>query len=58
MKAEENLKAKSLKVYAEQFQPEQAIKLSMADYRERDWASKCAVVWGFYFWEMTFQTAY
>jgi len=35
--AEENLKAKSLKVYVEQFQPEQAIRFSMADYREQDW---------------------
>ena len=37
VKAEENLKAKSLKVYVEQFQPEQAIRFSMADYREQDW---------------------
>ena len=37
VKAEENLKAKSLKVYVEQFQPEQAIRFSMADYREQNW---------------------
>ena len=37
VKAEENLKAKSLKVYVEQFQPEQAIRFSMADFREQDW---------------------
>jgi len=37
VKAEENLKAKSLKVYVEQFQPEQAIRFSMAEYREQDW---------------------
>jgi putative ATPase len=37
VKAEENLKAKSLKVYVEQFQPEQAIRFSMVDYREQDW---------------------
>ena len=37
VKAEENLKAKSLKVYVEQFQPEQAIRFSMADYRAQDW---------------------
>ncbi|WP_107726825.1 ATP-binding protein [Neisseria weaveri] len=37
VKAEENLKAKSLKVYVEQFQPEQALRFSMADYREQDW---------------------
>ncbi|WP_107855464.1 ATP-binding protein [Neisseria weaveri] len=37
VKAEENLKAKSLKVYVEQFQPEQAVRFSVADYREQDW---------------------
>ncbi len=37
VKAEENLKAKSLKVYVEQFQPEQAIRFSMADFRKQDW---------------------
>lgn len=37
VKAEENLKAKSLKVYVEQFQPENAFRFSMADYREQDW---------------------
>ena len=37
VKAEENLKAKSLKVYTEQFEPEQAIRFSMADYREQEW---------------------
>ncbi|MDG6267954.1 ATP-binding protein [Glaesserella parasuis] len=37
VKAEENLKAKSLKVYVEQFQPEQAFRFSMADFREQDW---------------------
>lgn len=37
VKAEENLKAKSLKVYVERFQPEQAVRFSMADYREQDW---------------------
>ena len=37
VKAEENLKAKSLKVYVEQFQPERAFRFSMADYREQDW---------------------
>ena len=37
VKAEENLKAKSLKVYVEQFQPAHAFRFSMADYREQDW---------------------
>mgnify|MGYP003599769732 FL=1 len=37
VKAEENLKAKSLKVYVEQFQPKQVIRRSMTDYREQNW---------------------
>lgn len=37
VKAEENLKAKSLRTYVEQYQPPQAIRYSMADYREQDW---------------------
>ncbi|OPH39589.1 ATP-binding protein [Moraxella equi] len=37
VKAEENLKAKSLKVYVEQFNPKHAIRFSMADYREQEW---------------------
>ncbi|HGO5857402.1 TPA: ATP-binding protein [Mannheimia haemolytica] len=37
VKAEENLKAKSLKVYVDKFQPEQAVRFSMADFREEDW---------------------
>ncbi|OBW92485.1 ATP-binding protein [Gallibacterium salpingitidis] len=37
VKAEENLKAKSLKVYVDQYQPKQALRLSMADYKEQDW---------------------
>ena len=37
VKAEENLKAKSLKVYVEQFQFEQTIHFSIADHREQDW---------------------
>ncbi len=37
VKAEENLKAKSLAVYAEKFKPEEAIRLSMSFFREQDW---------------------
>ena len=37
VKAEENLKAKSLKVYVDQFQPKHALRFSMADYKEQDW---------------------
>ena len=36
VKAEENLKAKSLKTYREKFKPELSIRASMANYREED----------------------
>lgn len=36
VKAESNLKAKSLKTYREKFQPELSVRTSMADYREDD----------------------
>ena len=37
VKAEENLQAKSLKVYQQKFQPQSCIRLSMSDYRKKDW---------------------
>ncbi len=37
VKAEENLKAKSLKAYCEKYSPEYAVRTSMANYREQDW---------------------
>jgi hypothetical protein len=37
VKAEENLKAKSLRLYCEKYKPELAIRTSMSDYREQDW---------------------
>lgn len=37
VKAEQNLQAKSLKVYREKFQPKLSIRTSMADYRRDDW---------------------
>jgi len=37
VKAAENLKAKSLKVYAERFQPRRAIRTSLANYRDEGW---------------------
>ena len=37
VKAEQNLQAKSLKVYQEKFQPKLSIRTSMADYRREDW---------------------
>lgn len=37
VKAEVNLKAKSLKAYHEKFAPEISVRTSMADYRKEDW---------------------
>ncbi len=37
VKAEQNLQAKSLKVYREKFQPKLSIRTSMADYKREDW---------------------
>lgn len=37
VKAEVNLKAKSLKTYCEKYNPEITVRTSMADYKEEDW---------------------
>lgn len=37
VKAEENLKAKSLKAFCEKYQQSYAVRTSMSDYREQDW---------------------
>ncbi len=37
VKAQENLQAKSLKVYHEKFEPKLSIRTSMSDYRQQDW---------------------
>ena len=37
VKAEENLKAKSLRVYCDKFKPQTAIRTSMSNYREQEW---------------------
>lgn len=37
VKAEENLKAKSLKAFCEKYAPQYAVRTSMSDYREQDW---------------------
>lgn len=37
VKAEENLKAKSLKVFCDKFKPDTAIRTSLSDYREEEW---------------------
>lgn len=37
VKAQENLKSKSLKVYVDKYHPKTAIRTSMSDYREQNW---------------------
>ncbi len=37
VKAETNLRAKSLKVYCEKYKPQLALRSSMADYKKEDW---------------------
>ncbi len=37
VKAEENLQAKSLKIYHEKYHPKRSVRVSMADYREQDY---------------------
>ena len=37
VKAETNLRAKSLKTYRERFEPELSVRTSMADYKKDDW---------------------
>lgn len=37
VKAEENLKAKSLQVYCEKYHPKLAVRTSMSGYRKQDW---------------------
>lgn len=37
VKAEENLQAKSLRVYVDKFKPQTAVRTSMSNYRQEDW---------------------
>lgn len=37
VKAEENLQAKSLKVFVDRFKPSYAFRISMSDFREQEW---------------------
>jgi len=37
VKASENLKAKSFKLFCEKFKPENAIRTSLSDYRKESW---------------------
>ena len=51
VKAEENLKAKSLIVYCDKFKPQMVICTSMSNYREQDWMVNVPLyVWDKY-WE-------
>ena len=40
VKAEVNLRAKSLKTYQEKFSPEVSVRTSMADYKKEEWLVK------------------
>ena len=37
VKAEENLQAKSLKIFTEKYKNENAVRTSMSDYRKEEW---------------------
>ncbi|MDP4179006.1 MAG: ATPase, partial [Bacillota bacterium] len=37
VKAEANLKAKSLKTYYDKFNPEISVRMSMSDYKKEEW---------------------
>ena len=37
VKADENLRAKSLKAFCNKYKPEIAIRTSLSNYREQDW---------------------
>ena len=37
VKAEENLRAKSLRAFCEKYKPQVAVRTSMSDYRQQDW---------------------
>ena len=37
VKAEENLRARSLRMFCEKYKPEMALRTSMSNYREQDW---------------------
>ena len=43
VKAEVNLRAKSLKIYCEKFQPKVSIRTSMADYKQEEWLINLAL---------------
>ena len=39
VKAEENLKSKSLRAYCDKFRPAATVRTSMSGYREQDWVT-------------------
>lgn len=48
VKAEENLKAKSLRSFCQKYVPEMAVRTSMSDYRKEDWLTNIPLyaIWG------------
>jgi hypothetical protein len=49
VKAAENVRSKSLRVYYEKYNPDQCIRTSLADYEEQDWM-KNIPLFGFLAW--------
>ncbi|MDO4960835.1 MAG: ATP-binding protein [Eubacteriales bacterium] len=47
VKAEENLKSKSLRAYVDKFEPSDAIRISMSGYRNQEWMRNLPL-WGFF----------
>lgn len=45
VKAEENLRARSLRAFCEKYKPEIAIRTSMSNYRKQDWMSNVPLYW-------------
>jgi len=43
VKAEENLKARSLKAFCSKYNPKYAVRTSMSDYRKQDWMTNIAL---------------
>lgn len=51
VKAEENLRARSLRAFCEKYKPELAIRSSMSDFREQDWMTNVPLYALSAYWE-------
>ena len=51
VKAEENLKSKSLRIFTEKYEIRSAVRISMSDYREQDWMVNLPLYGFSAFWE-------